>query len=66
MPISRLEKLRRDVERLDFVDTRGEHFLIDLDSAWRDTFAHWDALMPTDVACKIATAVEQALIDARG
>lgn len=45
-------------------DGNGERSLvkIDLDTIWRETFAEWDARVPTHVAERIATAIEDALL----
>ena len=35
---------------------------IDTDDVWLETFAHWDQLVPSDVAADIATATVRCLI----
>ena len=46
------------------IDTwiNGELVTIDTDDVWLDTFAQWDALVPTDTAVAIASATVQCLI----
>ena len=39
----------------------NELITIDTDEAWLDTFAHWDALVPTNMAAAIATATQAIL-----
>tara|TARA_R110000868_G_scaffold197718_1_gene443964 strand:- start:609 stop:770 length:162 start_codon:yes stop_codon:yes gene_type:complete len=34
---------------------------VDTDTVWAETFAHWDALVDTDTAALIATAVTRIL-----
>jgi len=50
---------------MDRMDTliNGEYILVDLDTVWAETFAHWDRLVETPLAEKIATATEQVLRD---
>ena len=45
------------------IDTwiNDELVTIDTDEAWADTFAHWDAKVPTDTAAAIATATQAIL-----
>jgi hypothetical protein len=38
---------------------------IDVEAIWAETFAHWDALVDTDTASKIATATQKALRDSQ-
>lgn len=42
-----------------FVNTwiNNELITIDVEDAWGEVFAHWDALVPTDTAERIANAV---------
>jgi hypothetical protein len=45
------------------IDTwiNGELVTLDLAEVWRETFAKWDCLVDTDLASKVASAVEKAL-----
>ena len=38
-----------------------ELITLETDEVWRETFAHWDALVDTDTAAEIATATEAIL-----
>lgn len=40
----------------------NELITIDTDDVWAETFAHWDALVPTAIAERIATATVDVLI----
>lgn len=43
----------------------GEYILLDLEHVWREEFARWDCLVPTNVAARIADAVVDALEEVR-
>lgn len=46
------------------IDTwiNDELITVDTDDVWLETFAHWDARVPTDVAVAIAAATVHCLI----
>lgn len=48
------------------IETWIDDALITLDTndVWSDTFAHWDCLVDTDMAARIATATVDALLAA--
>lgn len=39
---------------------------VDTDDVWAETFAHWDALVPTETAAAIATATVRLLLELAG
>ena len=45
------------------IDTwiNDELVTVDTDDVWLETFAHWDAKVPTDTAAAIATATQAIL-----
>lgn len=44
---------------------KNELVTLDTDDVWLETFAHWDALVDTDTAEAIATAVVRTLEERR-
>lgn len=50
-----------DRTRVEHWNHAGECILLDLSDVWSDTFCKWDALVPTDTASAIATAVVREL-----
>lgn len=39
----------------------AELVTVDIEETWLEVFAHWDQLVPTDVAAEIATATVEVL-----
>lgn len=38
---------------------------VDTDDVWLETFAHWDAIVPTDTAAAIASATVRILTESQ-